>query len=65
MAMTDTRWVIRQGVGAGAAVNPYGLVTTARDLARVGVLVLAGGMWQGERMVSERYLREACGRLRH
>jgi CubicO group peptidase (beta-lactamase class C family) len=59
MAMTDTRWVLRQGVGAGAAVNPYGLVTTARDLARVGILVLTAGMWQGERMVSESHIREA------
>jgi CubicO group peptidase (beta-lactamase class C family) len=59
MAMKDTRWVLRQGVGAGAAVNAYGLATTARDLARVGILVLAGGMWQGERIVSESYLREA------
>jgi CubicO group peptidase (beta-lactamase class C family) len=59
MAMTDTRWVLRQGVGAGAAVNPYGLVTTARDLARVGILVLTAGMWQGERIVSESYIREA------
>jgi CubicO group peptidase (beta-lactamase class C family) len=57
LGMRDTRWVRRPA----AAANPYGLATTARDLARVGLLVLRGGVWQGTRIVSESYLRDALG----
>jgi CubicO group peptidase (beta-lactamase class C family) len=56
LGMTDTRWITREG--AASAVNPYGLATTARDLARVGILVLSGGQWKGDRVIDEAYLRE-------
>jgi CubicO group peptidase (beta-lactamase class C family) len=56
LGMTDTRWIKREG--AGSAVNPYGLATTARDLARVGILVLSGGMWKSDRIINEAYVRE-------
>lgn len=41
LGLTDTRWRARPAGGQ----NPYGLTTTARDLARIGLLVLAGGTW--------------------
>lgn len=56
LGMTDTRWITREG--AGSAVNPYGLATTARDLARIGILVLSRGMWKGDRIVNDAYVRE-------
>jgi CubicO group peptidase (beta-lactamase class C family) len=32
---------------------------TARDYARIGQLFLNGGMWNGERIISENYIKEA------
>jgi CubicO group peptidase (beta-lactamase class C family) len=55
IGMTDTRWIARPEGGP----NPYGLATTARDLARFGLLVLARGKWNGVPIVSERYLAES------
>ncbi len=57
LGMKDSRWVIRPGVTE--AGNPYGFGTTARDLARMGLLVLAGGSWQGEPIIPSSYLGEA------
>jgi len=42
LGMTDTHWIDRKFVYPGA---PLGLATTARDLARFGLLVLARGSW--------------------
>jgi CubicO group peptidase (beta-lactamase class C family) len=56
LGMKDTRWVMREGAADGE--NPYGLATTARDLARIGILVLAGGTWRGDRIINEGYVRE-------
>jgi CubicO group peptidase (beta-lactamase class C family) len=55
IGMTDTRWIKRQS----AFPNPYGLATTARDMARMGLLVLRNGAWAGKQIVSEAYVREA------
>jgi CubicO group peptidase (beta-lactamase class C family) len=55
IGMTDTRWIAR----AAGGPNPYGLATSARDLARFGLLVLADGHWRGTRVVPARHLREA------
>jgi CubicO group peptidase (beta-lactamase class C family) len=52
IGMTETRWIARPAGGP----NPYGLATTARDLARFGLLVLARGKWNGVSVVPERYL---------
>lgn len=54
IGMTDTRWIAR----APGGPNPYGLATTARDLARFGLLVLADGRWRGTPLVPSRLLRE-------
>jgi CubicO group peptidase (beta-lactamase class C family) len=42
LGMNDTRWIDRKFIHPGA---PLGLATTARDLARFGLLVLAQGRW--------------------
>jgi len=55
IGMSQTRWVMRQAPGP----NPYGLATTARDMARVGLLVLRNGSWLGKQVVSRAYIREA------
>jgi CubicO group peptidase (beta-lactamase class C family) len=54
LGMTDTRWIAR----APGGPNPYGLATTARDLARFGLMVLAGGRWRGTQVVSRLHLDE-------
>lgn len=46
--MTDSRWAERSG--AVRAVNAFGFATTARDLARFGLLMLANGQW-GEQVI--------------
>ncbi len=42
--------------------NPHGcaeLVMRPRDLAKLGQLMLQNGMWQGKRVLGQRYIREA------
>jgi len=59
LGMTATAWRRRPWVVSGQDANPIGLYTTARDLARFGELMLAGGVWAGRRVVSERYVKAA------
>jgi CubicO group peptidase (beta-lactamase class C family) len=47
----DTRWVPRR-----SGPNTRGLATSARDLGRVGVLVLSGGTWQGAEAIPRAWL---------
>jgi CubicO group peptidase (beta-lactamase class C family) len=43
-----------------AAANPLGFATTARDLARFGLFILAGGQWRGTAVFPDQeYLRAA------
>ncbi len=59
--MTHTKWVERRiGRKSATTASPAGLVTTGRDLARFGLLMLANGRW-GEKVVigDPRYLRAA------
>lgn len=54
LAMADTEWSKRPAQLAGASGNAWGLVTTPRDLAQLGRMVLAGGVApDGTRLVSE------------
>ena len=56
LGMADSRWEPRPW--AQAAIGT-GFVTTARDLARFGLLILAGGVWRGEAIVEDTaYLAE-------
>jgi CubicO group peptidase (beta-lactamase class C family) len=40
-------------------VGSFGLALTARDMINIGELWLNGGMWQGRRILSADYIREA------
>lgn len=45
IGMTDTEWIDRLWAKNNPLANSIGLNTTARDLARFGILVLNGGAW--------------------
>ncbi len=47
LGMADSRWVSR-GALAELSGNGFGFATTARDLARFGLLMLAEGNWDGQ-----------------
>jgi CubicO group peptidase (beta-lactamase class C family) len=47
---------------AGNAQLFQGLESTCRDLARFGVLMLREGRWEGKRVVSSSWVRQATGR---
>ena len=53
IGMSDTGWGPRPWIPEGADANRIGLRTTARDLARFGVLMLAGGEWNGEDVLGD------------
>ena len=42
----------------GTVTAGWGLCLSARDMARIGELVLNGGLYHGKRIVSESYIRE-------
>jgi CubicO group peptidase (beta-lactamase class C family) len=55
--MTDSRWLPRPWSAGNDAANAIGLATTGRDLARFGLLILAGGKWDGtDRLQNPGYL---------
>ena len=58
LGMTNSKWV-RRGA-ALQSVNGYGFATTARDLARVGLLMLADGRWGKQTILGDsKYLKAA------
>jgi CubicO group peptidase (beta-lactamase class C family) len=57
LGMTDTAWRQRPGPIARTSANPTGLVTTARDIAKMGQMVLDRGKApDGRRVLSETQL---------
>ncbi|MEZ6022586.1 MAG: serine hydrolase domain-containing protein [Hyphomonadaceae bacterium] len=44
--MMDSRWERRAWVQAGQDANAFGFISSARDLARFGEVVMAGGRWR-------------------
>lgn len=59
VAMADSTWASRGAVGARIG-NAFGFATTARDLARFGLMVLAGGKWGDKTILADQqYLKEA------
>lgn len=59
LGMIDSKWVPRT-IAELQSVNSYGFATTARDLARFGLMMLAEGTWGGEPILSDRqYLKES------
>ena len=56
LGMRDSSWEPRPWANSAIAT---GFATTARDLARFGLLVLAGGTWNGETVIEDTaYLEE-------
>jgi len=58
--MRESRWEPRRWVQSYHAANMIGFVTSARDLARFGLLILAQGKWDGHAVLkNSKYLLEA------
>jgi len=59
IGMADSTWASRGAIGAKVG-NAFGFATTARDLARFGLMVLAGGKWGDKTILADQqYLKEA------
>jgi CubicO group peptidase (beta-lactamase class C family) len=59
IGMNDSSWAQRPGAVRDPQQNQLGFATTARDLARLGLLVLARGDWNGETILKdEAFLKE-------
>ena len=62
LGLTDSEWIYRRG-GETANIknsNVFGWATTNRDLAKVGILVLNHGIWDGETVLGDKaYLHDA------
>ena len=50
LGMRDSRWEPRPWAASAIAT---GFATTARDLARFGLLILAGGIWDGQTVIED------------
>src|SRR5690606_33302456 len=55
LQMTNTTWPTDR---AGNATTYSGVRSTCRDLARIGWLVLNGGRWDSEQIVSADFVRQ-------
>jgi len=51
---------LRHEMPAGKTIPYSGLHITARDAARFGYLFLRRGLWQGNRIISESWIDQAC-----
>ncbi|HJN48875.1 MAG: FG-GAP-like repeat-containing protein [Pseudomonadales bacterium] len=58
IGMNDSRWGERAWVGPEMDANRIGFQTSARDLARFGLLMLAGGAWNGQMLTHAGYMAE-------
>ncbi len=59
VGMRESHWVDRPWARGMGAANTMGFATTARDLARFGLLVLAEGTWDGHRLLTDTTLLRA------
>ena len=60
VGMKDSRWAVRPWIGLRPDVNNLGFATTARDLARFGLLMLANGNWNGKNIIEDKaYIKTA------
>jgi CubicO group peptidase (beta-lactamase class C family) len=59
LGMSDSKWVKRRSPKI-QLINGFGFATTARDLARFGLMTLAGGQWGDKAILTDqKYLKEA------
>ena len=59
LAMKDSKWVSRGFVGTKSG-NGFGFATSARDLARFGLLILANGKWHNQTILSDKkYIKDS------
>ncbi|MGI9473333.1 MAG: serine hydrolase domain-containing protein, partial [Rubripirellula sp.] len=57
LGMKDSKWTPRPAFLR--SINGYGFASTARDLARFGLMMQAGGRWNGKEIVSDKeYLKQ-------
>ena len=60
VGMSESRWGARPWVQASQDANAIGFQTTARDLARFGLLIQANGVWDGTRLIAdERFIEQS------
>ena len=61
LGMNDSRWAVRPWqTSVRTDANRYGFATTARDLARFGLLMLANGYWENKNVIEDKdYLKAA------
>lgn len=60
IGMNNSRWIERSRAINRQVTNKFGFATTARDLARFALLVLAGGVWDDRAVIEDKkYLRAA------
>jgi hypothetical protein len=56
LGMDDSTWIFRNGMENANIkdTNIFGLSTTNRDLARIGMMVLNGGTWNGKSIMTDK-----------
>lgn len=59
LGMSNTTWIPDRSLHTSTYA---GISSTCLDLARFGLMTMRGGEWNGKRIVSETYLREATGK---
>ena len=61
LGMKDSHWAVRPSQkSVRTEANRYGFATTARDLARFGILMLANGNWEKKNVIEDKaYLKAA------
>jgi len=61
LGMDDSRWAVRPWqTSVRTDANRYGFATTARDLARFGILMLANGYWEKKNVIEDKaYIKAA------
>ena len=52
--MADSRWAVRPWADQNVEANTFGFATTARDLARFGLLMAANGYWGKEDVLADK-----------
>ena len=56
LGMDDSTWIFRNGMEDSNIkdTNIFGLSTSNRDLARIGIMILAGGTWNGKPIMTDK-----------